>query len=255
MADFKSDSIDIVSDLYASIPTGTLVPIAGPVSLYSNAAYVALGLLPCNGTVREIATYQNLYNILTNNGTVFPFGANTLADGITAGNTHFKLPNMLATKYFLLGSPLSNVSVSNNLPSHYHTTTATTTLTNNNETWSHSHTADGNTDSSNIPAHGHAYPSANVATSGPSNPISKNDASGPTAASQSHTHGSLNMNAGTGNSTGTFGSHSHGYNTGSSNVTDMGVHLHNSATSTVTFNSNTVSVYPPFVNTLYFVRA
>jgi microcystin-dependent protein len=48
----------------------------------------------CNGAQLSIATYTTLYNILTNNGTTFPYGGNTNGSG-ASGSTHFRLPNMV----------------------------------------------------------------------------------------------------------------------------------------------------------------
>jgi microcystin-dependent protein len=48
----------------------------------------------CNGALLEIADYTDCYNILTNNGTTFPYGANV--------GTRFRLPNM--TNRFVVGT-------------------------------------------------------------------------------------------------------------------------------------------------------
>ena len=49
------------------------------------------GWLLVDASEKPIATYTDLYNVLTNNGTVFPYGANTNGSG-AAGSTHFRLP-------------------------------------------------------------------------------------------------------------------------------------------------------------------
>lgn len=50
------------------------------------------GFLMEDGGQYPIATYTALYNKLTSNGTVFPFGANTNGAG-AAGSSHFRTPN------------------------------------------------------------------------------------------------------------------------------------------------------------------
>jgi len=257
MAYFKSDSVDIVKDTYinryANIPTGALVPIAGPITLYSNAEYVSLGLLPCNGTVREISSYQNLYNVLTVNGSVFPFGTNTLADGTTSGNTHFKLPNMLATKYWLSGSNTGNISIPNNSATHTHSVNSSGSASANNDTWNHTHAANAGTSTSNMNAHNHAFPAQNASSAGNGGSVVlKNDASGPTAASPSHSHGSFNFN-GVSSSNQNAGGHDHGNALLNSNAAGGGSHTHTVSYSINAANSQTV--YPDFESILYFVKA
>lgn len=258
MSTFKSDNIDIMlntyQNLYASVPTGALVPIAGPVSLYSNSSLINLGLLPLNGGQWSISTYQNLYNIITQNGSVFPFGANTNGSG-AAGSTHFVLPDMYTTKYFLSGAS-SNVSVSNTV-GHTHTHTISTNLTANATAWNHYHNFSASSDSVSMNLHNHNYPAGNASSaSNGDQVVLKNDASGPTAASPSHSHGSFNMNA-SASSNQNAGTHSHGGNAASSNETSGGLHSHssNEITSTPSYNSNSVAVYPPFKNILYFIKS
>ena len=69
-------------------PIGSVVMWCGTVSNYPTGWEV------CNGAELLISTYTALYNVLTNNGTVFPFGANTNGSG-GAGSTHFRMPNMV----------------------------------------------------------------------------------------------------------------------------------------------------------------
>lgn len=56
------------------------------------AAAIPSGYLLCDGGQYPIATYPDLYNVLTANGTVFPHGANTNGSGV-AGSTHFRTPD------------------------------------------------------------------------------------------------------------------------------------------------------------------
>jgi microcystin-dependent protein len=66
--------------------------VPGVISQYAGTSLPA-GYLWCEGQEILITTYQDLYNALTTNGTVFPYGANTNGSG-GAGSTHFKLPNL-----------------------------------------------------------------------------------------------------------------------------------------------------------------
>ena len=82
------DAMEFVSigyTTYAVLPVGTELSWAGAYAIPS-------GWLLCDGGEYPIATYAELYNRLTNNGTVFPFGANTDGAG-NAGSTHFRVPN------------------------------------------------------------------------------------------------------------------------------------------------------------------
>jgi microcystin-dependent protein len=69
----------------------TIVP--GVINQYAGSSSVSpTGWLFCDGQEVLITTYQNLYNSLTSNGTIFPYGANTNGSG-GAGSTHFRIPN------------------------------------------------------------------------------------------------------------------------------------------------------------------
>jgi microcystin-dependent protein len=71
--------------------TGFLVPTGAGLEWPIDTAAPA-GYLLQDGGEYPIATYPDLYNFLTKNGTVFPFGANTNGAG-AAGSTHFRTPN------------------------------------------------------------------------------------------------------------------------------------------------------------------
>ena len=71
----------------ATVPVSGCMPYAG----YN----VPDGYFLANGAEILIDAYRDLYNILTNFGTTFPYGANTNGSG-GAGNTHFRLPNIAA---------------------------------------------------------------------------------------------------------------------------------------------------------------
>lgn len=66
--------------------------IIGQITLMGTVA-APYGWLVCDGAEYPIATYGQLYNVLTSNGTVFPFGANTDGNG-NAGSTHFRVPDL-----------------------------------------------------------------------------------------------------------------------------------------------------------------
>jgi len=66
-------------------PTGSINQYAG--------ANAPTGWMLCDGSEVAIASYTALYNVLTANGTQFPYGANTNGSG-GAGSTHFRVPNL-----------------------------------------------------------------------------------------------------------------------------------------------------------------
>jgi microcystin-dependent protein len=68
-------------------PVGSIVMWAGTLSNFPT------GWAVCNGSELPISSYTTLYNVLTNNGTSFPFGTNTNGSG-GSGSTHFRLPDL-----------------------------------------------------------------------------------------------------------------------------------------------------------------
>jgi microcystin-dependent protein len=64
----------------------TIVP--GVISQYAGFSLPS-GWLWCDGGDIQVSTHQNLYNALTSNGTVFPYGPNTNVNGVI----YFKVPN------------------------------------------------------------------------------------------------------------------------------------------------------------------
>lgn len=65
----------------------------GTVQAWAGSTTTPSGWLLCEGQQVAIATYQALYNVLTNTGAAFPYGANTNGSG-GAGSTHFRLPDL-----------------------------------------------------------------------------------------------------------------------------------------------------------------
>ena len=79
------------TNIFPTFITGYLVPTGAVMEWPSNSAAPS-GWLMENGSEQPISTYTALYNFLTNNGTSFPFGANTNGSG-GAGSSHFRLRN------------------------------------------------------------------------------------------------------------------------------------------------------------------
>lgn len=84
-ANFATTLTTLIAEKITSVP--------GIINQYAGSASVApTGWLFCDGQEVLIASYQNLYNNLTLNGTSFPYGANTNGSG-SVGSTHFRIPN------------------------------------------------------------------------------------------------------------------------------------------------------------------
>ena len=58
-------------------PIGTIIVVTGD---------IPSGYLECNGALVRQTTYAALYEVLTNNGVTFPYGANS--------GTDFRLPDL-----------------------------------------------------------------------------------------------------------------------------------------------------------------
>jgi microcystin-dependent protein len=86
-----NDDPNFATTITALIAT-KLDSVPGMISEFAGAT-VPTGWLICEGQEVAIATYTNLYNVLTTSGTVFPYGANTNGSG-GAGSTHFRIPNL-----------------------------------------------------------------------------------------------------------------------------------------------------------------
>lgn len=121
-------------------PTGSINQYAG--------ATAPTGWLLCDGSEVAIASNTALYNVLTTNGTVFPYGANTNGSG-GAGTTHFRVPDLKGripvgrdagqTEFDALGETggaKTHTLTTDEMPSHSHGAST-------NTTGSHTHTIDG----------------------------------------------------------------------------------------------------------------
>ena len=118
-----------ISANYLDVPNVT--PIGSVVMWCGTITNYPTGWAVCNGAELLIATYTTLYNVLTNNGTTFPFGANTNGSG-GAGSTYFRMPNMVdkfvagAGSAYSVGATGGANSVTldtTQIPSHNHTIT------------------------------------------------------------------------------------------------------------------------------------
>lgn len=257
MASFKSDSINAVSD-YSYIPTGGIVTIAGQFSEYSDASYITLGLIPCDGRTLDVSInpqYSNLFSVI-----------GILYGG--TGSTLFLVPNLKTNKVAIAGTSATfhNVNIVGtqvNSIAHSHNTTATNnTFTLNNQNIAHNHSVAWNSVGANNTdtSHAHNFLSGSVGTVGPN--IFYSGAAGATGGglngNHTHTSGITAANAITSGST---ASHNHaatsslamGTNTASlhthaSSLTTTGV------TSSTTYSSgNALGV--PYANVLYFIKA
>jgi microcystin-dependent protein len=68
--------------------TSSSSQVPGMITQYAGTS-LPNGWLWCDGGDIQVSTHQNLYNALTSNGTVFPCGPNTNANGVI----YFKVPN------------------------------------------------------------------------------------------------------------------------------------------------------------------
>jgi microcystin-dependent protein len=145
--------------------------------------------LPCDGREVAIANYTGLYNLITLDGSVFPYGTNTNGSG-GAGSTHFRLPDM--TDRFALNAVVSTNSASNVA---------------NAENHSHNFSLGNQYATSNYQGHQHTYSPGNLAAadsaSGHSHSVNIN------FDSNDHNAYTNVKRAATGNTTAAFQAHGH----------------------------------------------
>jgi hypothetical protein len=255
MVDFKSDSIDAASS-YSYIPTGGIITLAGPYSEYSDASYVTLGLIPCDGRSLNGSTspeYSSLFSVI-----------GVLYGG--SGIASFQVPNLKDNKMTIVGTSST----------FYNTNTVGTKLT----SYNHSHPVsmsnnDFSMNAANV-THSHNYNFNAIGNiSDATHAHNRTLAAGTMGGSQkngpagtagggllgNHTH-SFGVNANIFNGVGGADhTHAGGINGNSGNAGDAG-HTHsssatsagNSSGSTVDGTaSNPISV--PYANVLYFIKA
>jgi microcystin-dependent protein len=211
-----------------TFPIGTIMAAA--------VTSVPSGWLACDGSQKPIASYQTLYNILTSNGTVFPFGANV--------GSNFVLPNLDSR---MVVAP-STVSPPAGFNSNVGVTVGAST---------HSHTGNVNSSAATVYSGGSGIDGNTASGSWTTNDGGAHDLSANIGAVGGNVSAGANGNLGTslrghlhannGNSTTTSGhSHNHGYNfnydgnaaSGSLNHS----HAINVANTSITMNASTLRV-------------
>lgn len=211
------------------------------------------GWLLCNGQEVPISSYQSLYNLITANATLFPYGANTNGSG-GAGTSHFRLPDM-TDKFSVIspstGNAYSSLTKTGGSDNHSHNFSATPSNTDSSFNY-HTHNFDpGNFGNSTAGNHTHAV---SLSLGGDTNIAGNNAATstrraatGNTAAAlMSHSHSaSTNSSA--------AGDHSHEINVvaGGSNITNSDGHSHS-----IAYSSNAISVsaaHTPSHQRVYYI--
>jgi microcystin-dependent protein len=119
---FATTITELIANKISNVP--------GMISQYAGSSLPS-GWLWCDGGDIQVSTHQNLYNALTSNGTVFPYGPNTNANGVI----YFKVPNFTGrvpvgrdsaqTEFDVLGETggvksVTLTSAQSGLPAHSH---------------------------------------------------------------------------------------------------------------------------------------
>ena len=140
-------------------PIGTIIVVTGD---------IPSGYLECNGALVSQTTYAALYEVLTNNGVTFPYGANS--------GTDFRLPDLqgrtpvggtqgsLGTTSGSENSPAQalSLSVNNNIASNHSITANFNRNVGNYDINAGANTGNHAISSSNMPAHSHYVVSAHI---------------------------------------------------------------------------------------------
>lgn len=209
------------------------------------------GWLVCNGQQVPIATYGSLYNVLTANATVFPYGSNT--NGLSgAGTTHFRLPDMsdrfLKCPTKTVTNPGSGYSGATGGSSiHRHAVSPNVTANTDSVGSNHYHGWTPGSLASGGGSHGH---SGNVGTGVSSPwPTAYRPQTGSTemiVASHSHSMAFAGAAGGAAHTHSTFGS---------VGTTTTDAHSHTLTTTSSSVNSNTGDHTPPAMRTVFIVYA
>jgi microcystin-dependent protein len=258
MAYFESDKIDSTS-LYSYVPTGGIVTLAAPFSKYSDATYLSIGLIPCDGRVLNASTSPQYANLFSAIGILY---------GGT-GITSFNVPSLATSKVAIAGTSATfhNVNtVGTRVTSigHDHTITATNnSFTLNNQNVTHDHTVTWNSVGNNATdtSHTHTFESGSVGEIGPN--VNKNGSAGVSGGglNGNHTHNTdiTSANSLTGGSTA-----AHSHTPASALSLGMGANtatLHSHAASLTTATTTSITNYVstdvgiPYANVLYFIKA
>jgi len=136
---FATTITEMIANKLTSVP-GVINQFAG------SGSAAPTGWLFCDGQEISISTYTNLYNSLTSNGTVFPYGANTNGAG-GAGSTHFRIPN------FKGKVPVGKDSAQTEFDVLGETGGSKTSVAPHNHSISHDHPSFGTTDSAGTHSH------------------------------------------------------------------------------------------------------
>jgi hypothetical protein len=277
MANFKSEDIDTEISSYAFLPTGSIITMGGPITLYDSSTYTSLGLIPCDGRDLLQSDYPELYSVISTfwNGSRKNDGTTT---AVPAGS--FRVPNFKYGKVALVqGLSFGTISYTT---THTHTAasnTATWNLNTNTNSADHSHNVNwyfsANVDNDN---HNHSTAvsgGSSFSSTAPNSVHSGGDSTASTATLGNHTH-TFGVNAGNVTGVNTHNTHYHntnlsGYvtinmNTGAASVTNVTNesinHVHtgtainvSSVSSNNSGGTNTNPPSIPYANVLYFIKA
>jgi microcystin-dependent protein len=92
----QGDGLDISGLTYRETPVGTVVPYAGAGAISPYLSFGNTTWLECDGGLAVKDGFLDLYNVLTDYGTVFPYGADEVVDG----DDCFRLPNFSGKSFF-----------------------------------------------------------------------------------------------------------------------------------------------------------
>lgn len=204
--------------------------------------------LLCNGSLVQRDAYPELYNIITGNGSEFPFGADETS---ATGELYFRLPDMrnrFARTPSVSGNN-SNVGAAGGSPafSHPHNYQSALTISSQPSGGGHNHTA-VNTGTSGVNSNGLAVGSNASATGGQNAPRG-GTGNAKTMVFGSHSHNTSSWNAGLGG----HGLHYHGVN--GSNTTSDGSHSHSVALSQDSNLSGSNEHMAPYFEANYVIFA
>lgn len=221
--------------------------VPGIINQYAGVSLPS-GWLWCDGQELSISLYPDLYNAITNNGSVFPYGNNTDGSG-GAGSTHFRVPNFKGkipvgtdstqVPFDSLGKSGGAINHTHNIDStgstgHNHTISGSSAATNtNNALGNHSHNVSTNgSNTGNSGNHGHGDTFGTAANGSNTNFGRTSGNVFLTVAGSSHSHG-VNGSVSDG------GDHSHSVNGQSGGTSDTDLTHSHSVTVNITGSTDT----------------